>query len=153
MMEGIKCANALPAGRDWGFYSTFESFNSVLKEETNLLLEDMMLVLKKNEVGVNMRNQTTDKKTELMIDSNDIMLEKVANNIDEMNGIRKTYSEAVVLQTVSAQLPVNINGSWNRSSNATFSVSSSIATLVGFKLVVFPGVDNDRMILECSAVV
>ncbi|ERL91492.1 hypothetical protein D910_08822, partial [Dendroctonus ponderosae] len=126
MMEGIKCANTLPAGRDWSFYSTFESFNTVVKEETNELLEGMMLVLKKNEVGVNMRNQTTDKKTELLIDSNDIILEKVADHIDEMNGIRKTYSEPVVLQTVSAQLPVNINGSWNRNSSATFSVSSSI---------------------------
>lgn len=129
-MEGIKHANSLPTGRDWNFYTTFESFKTVLNNESQLIMNGISSVLKKNEVGANMRNQTIENKTEILVDANDIILERVANNIDEMNGIKKTVYEPVILQTVSAQLPANINGSWNRSSNATFSVSSSISPMV-----------------------
>lgn len=118
-MEGIKHANSLPSDRDWNFYTTFESFANVMKEQSDKILTDITSVLKKNEVGANIRNQTLDKRTEILVDANDLILERVANNIDEMNGIKK--SQPVVLQTVTAQLPAEVNGSWNRSLNISVS--------------------------------
>lgn len=96
-----------------------------MKEESNKIITDITSLLRKNEVGANMRNQTLDKRTEILVDANDLILERVANNIDEMNGIKKSVNQPVVLQTVSAQLPADVNGSWNRSSNASLSISVS----------------------------
>lgn len=124
-MEGIKHANSLPSGGDWNYYATFDSFTAVMKEESNKIITDITSLLRKNEVGANMRNQTLDKRTEILVDANDLILERVANNIDEMNGIKKSVNQPVVLQTVSAQLPADVNGSWNRSSNASLSISVS----------------------------
>jgi len=124
-MEGIKHANSLPSGGDWNYYATFDSFTTVMKEESNKIITDITSLLRKNEVGANMRNQTLDKRTEILVDANDLILERVANNIDEMNGIKKSVNQPVVLQTVSAQLPADVNGSWNRSSNASLSISVS----------------------------
>lgn len=120
-MEGIKHANSLPSDRDWSFYTTFESFTNVMKEQSDKILTDITSVLKKNEVGANIRNQTLDKRTEILVDANDLILERVANNIDEMNGIKKSLKQPVVLQTVTAQLPAEVNGSWNRSLNISVS--------------------------------
>lgn len=124
-MEGIKHANSLPSGGDWNYYATFDSFTTVMKEESNKIITDITSLLRKNEVGANMRNQTLDKRTEILVDANDLILERVANNIDDMNGIKKSVNQPVVLQTVSAQLPADVNGSWNRSSNASLSISVS----------------------------
>ncbi|KAF7284180.1 exosome component Rrp6 [Rhynchophorus ferrugineus] len=126
LMESIKQANCLPAGRDWNFYTTFDSVKSVLNTEANHIIDNINLILTRNDVGGTMRNMTLESKTERLIDANDILLERVANNIDELNGIRKVNTEPVKLQTVSAEL-VKVNGSWNRS-NAKFSVSSSLVT-------------------------
>ncbi|XP_050309849.1 exosome component 10-like isoform X2 [Anthonomus grandis grandis] len=127
LMEGIKHANALPSGNDLNFYRTFESFNNINKSQSDQILANISNLLKKTEVGGNIYNQTVDKKTEILIDANDIILERIANDIDEMNGIKKFYNEPVVLHTVSAQVPANINGSWNRS-NVKFSMSDNILT-------------------------
>ncbi|KAJ8954382.1 hypothetical protein NQ318_011055 [Aromia moschata] len=126
LMEAIRNANALPSRRDWDFYGTHESFNTIITTESNKILKQINSILRSNDIEGNIRNRILEEKTELMIEANDMILEKAANNIDEMNGIRKTVVEPVVIQTVCAQLPVN--GSWNRVNNATFSVSSSITS-------------------------
>ncbi|XP_030758345.1 exosome component 10 [Sitophilus oryzae] len=124
LMDGIKQANSLPAGRDWNFYTTFNSFKSVINKEANQIIDNIDSILHKNEAGGTMRNLNLEAKTERLIDANDIILERVANSIDEMNGIRNVEIDPVKLQTVSVEVPVNINGSWNRNSNPTFSVGS-----------------------------
>lgn len=118
-MEGIKHANSLPTS-DWNFYSTFDSFTKAIKEESDKLISDITSVLRKNEVGANIRNQTLEKKTEILVDVNDLILERVANNLDQMNGI-KNSAKPVVLQTVTAE----VNGSWN--SNLNISVSQGVS--------------------------
>ncbi|EFA03774.2 exosome complex component 10 homolog [Tribolium castaneum] len=124
LMEAIKHSNALPSGRDWDFYNISDSFKEIMKVEGNHVLRLMNQVMRCNDLDSNLRNRVLDEKIELVIEANDIILEKVANNIDEMNGIRKTVVAPVVLQTVSAQLPVN--GSWNRQTAATVTVSSVV---------------------------
>ncbi|KAJ8938385.1 hypothetical protein NQ314_011518 [Rhamnusium bicolor] len=124
LMEAIKNSNALPNGRDWNFYNAHESFIKIVNEEGNTVLKQINSILRNNKIEGNIRNRVLEEKTELMIEANDMILERIANNLDEINGIRKTVVEPVLIQTVSAQLP--INGSWNRVNNATFSVSSSI---------------------------
>lgn len=123
-MEAIKNSNSLPNGRNYSYLSTFESFNKLVNDDGNTIQKLINTILRKYEIQGNIRNRDSDEKMELMIDANDTILEKVAVNIDEMNGIRKTVNEPILMQTVSAKLPVN--GSWNRMNNATFSVNSAI---------------------------
>lgn len=131
-MEAIRYSNSLPSGSDWNFYKAHDSFNKIINEDSNNLLTNINVLLRTNSLEASIKNRGSEEKTELMIEANDVILERVANNIDEMNGIRKTVNEPVVIQTVSAQLP--INGSWNRIGSATFSVSSSLPTQVSVDL-------------------
>lgn len=128
-MEAIKNSNSLPNGKDYNFYNTYDSFTNIMNEEGNTILKQINYILRNNHVEGNICNRVLEEKTELMIEANDVILDRVANNIDEINGIRKIPVEPVIIQTVSAQIP--INGSWNRVNNATFSVSSSITSEVG----------------------
>nr|CAH7712203.1 unnamed protein product [Callosobruchus chinensis] len=126
LMGAIKQSATLPSGSNWNFYNAHDSFKTILANEGSKLLTNINTILSKNNVGGNIKNRGLEEKTELMIDANDTLLEKVADYIDEMNGIKKKANEPVVIQTVSAQLPVN--GSWNRANNPTFSVNSSLAS-------------------------
>ncbi|XP_063914011.1 exosome complex component 10 homolog [Zophobas morio] len=125
LMEAIKHSNALPSARDWDFYNTSDSFKKIINAEGSSVLHLMNQVMRCNEMDSNIRNRVLDEKIELIIEANDTILEKVANNVDELNGIRKTVAAPVELQTVRAELP--INGSWNRPSVATFTVNSTVS--------------------------
>lgn len=94
----------------------------------------MKTILQHYETDANIHSRSLDEKNELLIEANDNMLERVANNIDEMNGIRKTTNEPIVIQTVSAELP-KVNGSWNRISNLSLSVGSSISQVCTLDII------------------
>lgn len=134
-MEATKHANALPAGGDWNFYNAYESFSRLMNNEGNEIMNSVNNILRKYEVDGNIKNRSIEEQTELIVEANDVILENVANNIDEMNGIKKTSLEPVVMQTVSAQLP--INGSWNSINRATFSVTSSnsVVSVTGILII------------------
>lgn len=124
-MESIRNSNALPSGRDYNYYNTNEAFSKIINEDGNKILKLMNTLLRHYEINGNIRNRSLDEKTELIVEANDDILERVAINIDEINGLRKTTNEPLVIQAVSAELP-KVNGSWNRINNLTVSVGSSI---------------------------
>lgn len=105
-----------------------------MKDESNNILGLMNNIMRQYGVNDNIRNRLTDEKGELLIEANDAILERASINIDEMNGIKRVPDETVVIQTVTALLPVG--GSWNRINKATFSVSSSFNPLVRYKYIV-----------------
>lgn len=125
-MEAIKHSNVLPSGPDRQFYKVSDTFNTIMNNESNEVLRLMNQIMKRYEIDSNIKNRILDDKTELVVEANDVILEKVANNIDEMNGVRKTVPEPVLIQTVSAQMP--LNGSWNRTAATTFVVDSALDT-------------------------
>lgn len=120
-MEAIKHSNALPTTRDWNFYVTSPSFTQIIAEEGNNVLRLMNHIMKCNSIESNIKNRVLDDKTELVVEANDVILERVANYIDEMNGIKKNLLEPVMLHTVAMQMPVN--GSWNSSKHASNSIN------------------------------
>lgn len=124
-MEAIRSSNALPSGRDYNYYNTNEVFTKIMNEDGNSIIKLMNTILRHYETDGNIRNRSLDEKTELVVEANDNILERVAINIDEINGIRKTTNDPIELQTVSAELP-RVNGSWNRISNLSVSVGTSI---------------------------
>ncbi|CAH1133564.1 unnamed protein product [Ceutorhynchus assimilis] len=129
LIQGIKHANALPSGRDWDFYNNFESFKQALNDESEVIMDGMTSLLKKQDVGCNIRHHTSNYQKNILLQANDIILGRVAINIDVLNGIRSAVNEPVILQSVSAELPLNINGSWNRSIGTKVSMTTSVGTV------------------------
>lgn len=81
-------------------------------------------ILRKYDIDDNVNSRKSIKdKIELIVEANDSILEKISDNIDEINGIKKKNLQPVQFQTVTAELPT-ISGSWNRINRATFSVTS-----------------------------
>lgn len=142
-MEAIRNANTFACGTDFDYYQTHDAFTKIMNEESSEVMRSINNILKIYDIHDNIKNRGLEEKTELIVEANDVILENVANNIDEMNGnlfvflldsyltqivgIKKNPQEAVVLQEVSVQLPVN--GSWNRIARASFSVAS-VSTIV-----------------------
>lgn len=124
-MEAIRHSNSLPSGSYYNYFSTNEVFTKIMIEDGNNLIRLMNSILRYCDTDGNIRNRSLDEKTELIVEANDNILERVAINIDEMNGIRKTSNEPLEMKTVSAELP-RINGSWNQINDFTVSVGSSI---------------------------
>ncbi|GJQ87053.1 Rrp6 [Trypoxylus dichotomus] len=119
----IKLSNALPIDSDWNFYKLNESFCRITNNEGERLSKLINSILRRYDIdeSVNIRKSFKDK-IELIIEANDTILEKVNDNLDELNGIKKRNIQPVEFQTVTAELPA-ISGSWNRINKATFSVS------------------------------
>lgn len=124
-MLSIKNSNSVPSANDYNYHNTNEAFVKIMNEDGNNILRLMNTILRHYETDGNIKNRSLDEKTELLVEANDNILERVAINIDEMNGVRKMINEPILIQTVSAELPT-INGSWNRINNLTMSVGSSI---------------------------
>lgn len=129
-MEGIKISNNLPSDDDWNFYNNaHEAFGRLMNDESAKIVNCMNRILAKYDVEGSMKSSTLEEKEELLVEANDAILERAANNIDEMNGIKKNPLEPVLVPT--PVVPVAINGSWNNTRNrATFSASSSVCTRI-----------------------
>lgn len=94
-----------------------------MNEEGIKILGLINTIMRKYGKDENIKHRSIEEKIDLIIDTNDSILENVANHIDEINGIRKVTNEPIEIQMVTAQLPI-INGSWNKINKATFSVNS-----------------------------
>lgn len=57
-----------------------------MNETSDEVMRSINSILKKYDICDNIRNRGLDEKTELIVEANDVILENVANNIDEMNG-------------------------------------------------------------------
>lgn len=62
-----------------------------------------------------------EEKVEVIVEANDAIFEKIAINLDEVNGIRKNPIP-IDMREVSAVLPVS--GSWNKINNVNCTVST-----------------------------
>ncbi|KAK9890903.1 hypothetical protein WA026_012245 [Henosepilachna vigintioctopunctata] len=123
LMDSIRYSNTLPSTRDYDFYNVQESFKKAMSSEGNHILTLMNRILKHNGIKDNIKSSILDHKTELLIEANDLILEKVANSIDEMNGIKISSINTLESQTESGKL--QINGSWNNVQNIKLFAKSS----------------------------
>lgn len=68
-----------------------------------------------------LRRRDNDEKFELLLECNDIMLERINTNLDELAGIRKKPVTELVqsdLHSVSTISPAAVSGSWNEKKKA-----------------------------------
>lgn len=134
LKEATQHSNALPSEGYYNYYMTNDSFSKCMKKEGEKILGMMNTIIKHYGVRENIRGRQFEDKDEVLIEGNDAILERASINIDEMNGIKRIPDEAVVIQTVTAQLPVG--GSWNKAVKPKFSVDSSLKSSVSFVIVI-----------------
>uniref|UniRef100_A0A224YSY7 Exosome complex component 10 homolog n=1 Tax=Rhipicephalus zambeziensis TaxID=60191 RepID=A0A224YSY7_9ACAR len=112
VVQATKAANDLPgAGEDFEYFSSFASFRQVMLAEGKSVLK-LMSSLASHQVGKGkFEGLDLEEKFDLLADINDTVLERVGNNLDEADGVKKKADD-VVLVTVSANRPIHT--SWNK---------------------------------------
>lgn len=112
VVQATKAANDLPgAGEDFEYFSSFASFRQVMLAEGKSVLK-LMSSLANHQVGKGkFEGLDLEEKFDLLADINDTVLERVGNNLDEADGVKKKADD-VVLVTVSANRPIHT--SWNK---------------------------------------
>nr|XP_022908120.1 exosome component 10 [Onthophagus taurus] len=121
--NGIRNSNALPSGTDFNFYQINESFKKIMTDESNRLLNLMNNILKTYNINDNIKTKSPEEKIELIVEGNDMILERVGDNIDEMNGIKKKNLQPVEVQNVVQHIP--INGAWNKTNNKLMNINTN----------------------------
>lgn len=107
--EAIKNSNKLPFGRARDLYESYPSFHSLVKDETNNILSKLSCVMKHAGCKGNILRRDHEEKFEMVVEANDIILERVGITLDEIAGIRKNPEPEFQKQT-----PEPISGSWNK---------------------------------------
>ncbi|XP_076643110.1 exosome component Rrp6 [Halictus rubicundus] len=128
---GIKAANALPIESNFNYYSCFPSFLAATDKNVQLLLSIMQHTLGTAGIKGNISRLDTEEKFELLLESNDILLDRANSLMDEESGITKTSEVEFVVTQMKKQ---TVNGSWNKRpsrSGETAEAAQSVRLLAG----------------------
>ncbi|KAG8236910.1 hypothetical protein J437_LFUL015236 [Ladona fulva] len=112
LMNAIKASNSLPSGSDWDYYSSFPEFQKVADLRGKQVLKLISMVLQHQGLKGNILRRDLEEKFDLLLDANDMILERVNSTLDELAGIKKNPQP--VLVEVSSSSPKQVSGSWNR---------------------------------------
>ncbi|KAG4077921.1 hypothetical protein HA402_013855 [Bradysia odoriphaga] len=122
VVEGSKCTNAFPSGPTRSLYAACPAFSKVVEFQSNKILNAMQYVIKKNHVRGNIQRRDNDEKFELLLECNDIMLERINTNLDELAGIQKKPVTELLqsdLHSVSPITSAAVSGSWNENKRSS----------------------------------
>lgn len=108
---GIKAANNLPIGSNYRYYSCFPSFLTAKDENIKMLLNVMQRVLGTVGIKSNISNRDEEEKFDLLLEANDILLDKANVLMDEESGVAQNSNIELVVSCTKQQ---TINGSWNK---------------------------------------
>lgn len=115
------------------------------------------LALKKENVRGNIQRRLQDEQFEMLLECNDVMLERINTNLDEISGIRRNPETVLIESKIGSRVPPQEKaGSWNVNKNPpqpspSTSTHFSTAILLTAKNIPRPQfsfkvpVDNRRM--------
>nr|CAD7587790.1 unnamed protein product [Timema genevievae] len=109
LVQSTQLSNKLPSKDNWEYYMTFNSFQKTMKSEGTNILHTVTKILSNQKVKGNISQRDMDEQLDLVVDANDTILEHVANNLDEMDGIRRNPE----VELIEAAIAPTISGSWN----------------------------------------
>ncbi|XP_033122745.1 exosome component 10-like [Anneissia japonica] len=116
LVKATKAANGLPAaGDEHEYYSSFESFRHFRQNQSKKLLARVNTLLRQNGIKGKLdpsKGQDVEEMMDMIIEANDIMLERVGIHLDTASGVKK--SEPVLPTTLNT--PKVVISSWNRKS-------------------------------------
>ena len=110
---GIKCANSLPSGSNFNYYSCFPSFLRAKDENTKVLLDFMQHLLGLAGIKSNISNLDIEEKFDLLLEANDMLLDQANALMDIESGIAKNTEVELLVSSTKGQ-PDGVNSSWNK---------------------------------------
>ncbi|KAL0126496.1 hypothetical protein PUN28_005095 [Cardiocondyla obscurior] len=114
MRAGIKAANNLPIGDNFNYYACFPSFNDARQKDTERILDTMQSIMKLAKIPSNIKIRNLEEKFDLLIETNDQLLDQANILMDEESGIIRNPQ----VELVMSQMPKPfVNGSWNVKAN------------------------------------
>ncbi|CAG0902592.1 unnamed protein product [Darwinula stevensoni] len=139
LMTLTKDARGIPSpGQEWTYYSSFVGVRKVVASEKKRVLDLIMKLMEQQGTGKpNMWKKDIEEQFDIVVDGNDTSLERINNNLDEANGIRKAPD------TVLLSLPVNTTDKtpskapWNQE-KAGEGKSPSVFRLLAAKNIIRP---------------
>ncbi|XP_072101187.1 exosome complex component 10 isoform X1 [Mobula birostris] len=116
VMAATKASNGLPRfGDEFDFYRSFPGFQSFCDTQADRLLSCMSQLMQFHSCRSQIRghNKVTEleDKFDLLVDANDVILERVGILLDEASGVNKNQQPVL---PVGLQPPKTIVSSWNR---------------------------------------
>lgn len=105
-MAATKAMNAFPSGATRDLYSAHPTFGKIVDAQCSQILEIITGVLRQQKVKGNMHRRDNDERFDLLMECNDVMLERIGSNLDELAGIRKD-PEMIIVESdfTSSPLP------------------------------------------------
>ncbi|XP_059485454.1 exosome component 10 [Neocloeon triangulifer] len=123
VLEMTKLSNSLPSDEHFHYYSSYPAFEEAMVKQGNQTLRSISSVIQSAGMKGNIVRRDMEEKFELLLDSNDTILEQVALNLDEVAGIRKNPG-AEEKDVIKVNRP--LSGSWNQSFSSPSSVTQEI---------------------------
>nr|XP_048317641.1 exosome component 10 [Myodes glareolus] len=111
-----KASGGLPQfGDEYDFYRSFPAFQAFCETQGDRLLQCMSRVMQYHGCRSNIKDRRTvtelEDKFDLLVDANDVILERVGILLDEASGVNK-HQQPVL--PAGLQVPKTIVSSWNR---------------------------------------
>ncbi|KAG7214177.1 hypothetical protein KM043_001523 [Ampulex compressa] len=110
MRAGIKAANALPSGENHDYYACFPSFNRAKDAEMKRLLKCMQTIISLAGIPSSIRKRDVEERFELLLDANDILLDRANTCMDKESGVDKNPEVELIVSQANTRI---VNGSWN----------------------------------------
>ncbi|XP_014214154.2 exosome component 10 [Copidosoma floridanum] len=151
--DGIKTSNSLPNDKNFNYYLCFPVFNKMRTNQIIKITSVMQNIIEKVGVLANIKQRDVEEKFDLLLESNDIFLDRAGARMDEESGINKNPSSELIVS--QSRMPSHLNGSWNSASYINkqipaFSNSSQAIRLLSGKNIQKPQlsfkdkIDNSR---------
>uniref|UniRef100_K9IP66 Exosome complex component 10 n=1 Tax=Desmodus rotundus TaxID=9430 RepID=K9IP66_DESRO len=111
-----KASGGLPqCGDEYDFYRSFPGFQAFCETQGDRLLQCMGRVMQYHGCRSNIKDRSKvtelDDKFDLLVDTNDVILERVGILLDEASGVNKNQQPVL---PAGLQVPKTIVSSWNR---------------------------------------
>lgn len=113
-----KAVTSFPSGSARDIYSTYPTFGNVIDTQSDRILGIISLALKKENVRGNIQRRLQDEQFEMILECNDLMLERINTNLDEISGIRRNPETVLIESKIGARVTAQEKaGSWNVNKN------------------------------------
>uniref|UniRef100_A0A8C8VKJ9 Exosome complex component 10 n=1 Tax=Pelusios castaneus TaxID=367368 RepID=A0A8C8VKJ9_9SAUR len=140
VVAATKASNGLPqAGDEYDFYRSFPGFRAYCETQGDRLLHCMSKVMQYHGCRSHIKDRSKatelEDKFDLLVDSNDVILERVGILLDEAAGVNKNQQPIL---PAGMQLPKTVISSWNRKSGESNRTKSETFRLLHAKNITRP---------------
>ncbi|XP_067423512.1 exosome complex component 10 [Emydura macquarii macquarii] len=140
VVAATKASNGIPqTGDEYDFYRSFPGFRAYCETQGDRLLHCMSKVMQYHGCRSHIKDRSKatelEDKFDLLVDSNDVILERVGILLDEAAGVNKNQQPIL---PAGMQLPKTIISSWNRKSGESNRTKSETFRLLHAKNITRP---------------